>query len=111
VTGRVLVTARCRRKGHVLAEFTATAVGRAVHIRQPLTSYRDGDGQVVRADHDGGPLADASGEPFRLDRGMLSGGESYRAGCPCGRPCLVRRGDLEAAEAAGKTAIFLHPMR
>jgi hypothetical protein len=99
VTGRVLVTARCRHKGHVLAELLITGGRRAAVVR--------GRGDPR------GALADAAGEIARLDQGEGLGGEgaSHRVTCACGRPHLVREADLETARVAGEPVVIIDPMR
>jgi hypothetical protein len=69
VTGRILVTARCRRKGHVLAELAA---GDPLRVLVPHHAVGTAKGGRI-VNRRGGPVE----EP--LDRSM-----SWMAMCSCG---------------------------
>jgi hypothetical protein len=86
--GRLLVTVRCRRKGHELGRYVAGADGR----RRMVLRHRAGEPE----------FGDEPGHDY---------GESDFATCVCARPHLVTRRALEAAEAAGKRVMVVGPVR
>jgi hypothetical protein len=127
VTGRVLVTVRCRRKGHVLAELSAGVYGQRVlrmHHHSVLSIERDGQVRQVRL-----PPGLAGGPPLTWEE-TLSGPRDtsngpyepwpvtdpdgiaiYPVACACGRPHLVSVADLAAAAASGEPVVIAAPMR
>ena len=108
MSGRVIVTARCRGRGHVLAELAASDGGLRVRVRHHAALARRG------------PLRRQAGQASdSLDPSL-----SWQAGCSCGMS-TVRGTDLAAAAgllhwdgpgsppdmpAPGTKVIFLDPV-
>ncbi len=95
MTGRVLVTARCRRRGHVLGQLLAVTGTREVVIPHYAVGTAKGS-QIV---NQRGPEV---AEP--LDRSM-----TYNAMCSCGVHA-VHAAVLDDAAATGVTVITLDPI-
>jgi hypothetical protein len=100
VTGRVLVTVRCRKHGHRLAQLLAAPDGMHIHIPHIAVGHAKGNQVVNRP---AGPLVvpllDEDGEPSM----------SYPSMCADGVHIIHSR-NLAAAAAARTTIITLAPV-
>ena len=92
MTGRVLATARCPAKGHVLAELLAAGDGLRVRIPRHAVGHPVAGKARNRR---GGPVE----EP--LDRSM-----SYIAVCGCGHGHPVSAADLALAAESGESTVI-----
>jgi hypothetical protein len=109
VSGRVLVTVRCRRKGHVVAELAVTGEGRRfLRMRHHAVLLIAEDGSVRQQPQ---PSGVPSGGGLWHEGDWETRAASYPVTCACRRPCLVRTADIEAACAAGKSTVVAGPMR
>jgi hypothetical protein len=107
VSGRVLVTVRCRRKGHVLAELAAGGDGRRVlRMRHHAVLMIDEDGRVHQQPRRPG-VPSGGGLWHSADWETREPG--YPVTCPCLRPYLVSTADIEAAMP--ETTVIAAPMR
>lgn len=98
MTGRVLVTAKCSGRHHVLAELLAE--DRQLVVRVPRhAAGRAGGGRVhnKRGGEVTEPLGDSS--------------MSYLAVCGCGVTHVVSARVLERARVAGESIVVIDPMR
>jgi hypothetical protein len=100
VTGRVLVTARCRTRGHTLAELLATPDGLQVHIPHTAVGHAKGS-RVVN--HRGGPLVAPLLDPDP-ELSMI-----WPAMCAEGVHSVCAR-DLARAASTGTKVITLDPV-
>jgi hypothetical protein len=111
--GRVLVTVRCRRKGHVLAELAATGEGgRVLRMRHHAVLLIGEDGRVRQQPgvHGGDPLWHSL--PWPPPGGAAAYPEYFlTVSCACGAPYVVNAADLEAASVNSVTAVIADPMR
>jgi hypothetical protein len=102
MTFRVLVTAKCESRHHVLGELLAVPDGLVVRVRQPASGravggrIRDKRGRALFE-----PLYDSEGDPSK----------SYPAMCGCGVTHLVSASELERARARGASVVIVAPMR
>jgi hypothetical protein len=102
-----LVTVRCRRKGHVLAELAATGDGhRVLRMRHHAILHITADGQVGQQPGVPGP-----GLWHLSDWEARDSAASYPVACACRRVHLVSVADVEAATAAGQPSVAAAPMR
>ena len=109
MTGRVLVTVRCPRKGHVLAELAPGGDGRRVlRMRHHAVLLIAEDGSVAQQHL---PPGTPSGGGLWHSADWETRAASYPVTCPCRRPHLVNVVDIEAAETAGKSTVLASPMR
>jgi hypothetical protein len=116
MTGRVLVTVRCRRKGHVLAELAVTGDGqRVLRVCHHLVLLIDEDGQVKPGNRVPGPPLwhshDWEARAANLVTVPHSAPPGFPASCACKRPHLVSAADIEAAVVAGEPVVITGPMR
>jgi hypothetical protein len=100
VTGRVLVTVRCRKRGHLLAELLAAPDGMHIRIAQVAAGHAKGSRVVNRR---GGPLT----VPLLDEDGAAT--MSYLAMCADG-VCAVHARDLARAADTRATIITLAPV-
>ena len=100
MTGRVLVTARCRTRGHTLAELLATPDG--LHVRIPHTAVGHAKGGRV-VNRRGGrlvaPLHDPDPELVMVWMAMCAEGVHS-----------INAGDLARAHDTGTKVITLNPV-
>jgi hypothetical protein len=109
VTARVLVTVRCPRKGHVLAELAAGGDGRRVlRMRHHAVLFIAEDGSAAQQHL---PPGTPSGGGLWHSHDWETRAASYPVTCACRRPCLVVTADIEAADTAGKSTVVAGPMR
>jgi hypothetical protein len=100
VTGRVVVTVRCRKRGHLLAQLLAAPDGMHVHIPRSAAGHAKGSRVVNRR---GGPLT----APLLDEDGEAS--MSYLAMCADGVHAIHARRLADAA-AARTRIITLDPV-
>jgi hypothetical protein len=102
MTFRVLVTAKCESRHHVLGELLAVRDGLVVRVRHPAAGRAVG-GRIhnKRGKALFEPLYDTDGDPSM----------SYPAMCGCGVTHLVSASDLDRARARGATEVIVAPMR
>jgi hypothetical protein len=102
MTFRVVVTAKCESRHHVLGELLAVPDGLVIRVRHPAAGRTVG-GRVHnkrgRALFE--PLYDSQGDPSM----------SYPAMCACGVTHLVSASDLERARARGAPVVIVAPVR
>jgi hypothetical protein len=98
MTGRVIVTARCRGKGHPLVEVIPDASGLRVRIREVAVGHSKSGRVHYRP---GGPAEGTLGDGTTI----------FTVMCKCGRPHLVRARDLAVAAATGESVAIAAPMR
>jgi hypothetical protein len=102
VTFRVLVTAKCESRQHVLGELLAVPEGLVVRVRH-LAAGRPAGGRIrkKRGNSLFEPLYDSDGNPSK----------SYPAMCGCGVTHLLSASDLDRARARGASVVIVSPMR
>jgi hypothetical protein len=98
VTARVLVTAKCRSRHHVLAELLAVGGSLTVRVPSPAAGRAE-DGRIHNKP--GSQLVEPLGD----------GSMSYPAVCGCGVTHVVSAGTLERARVAGEPIVVIDPMR
>lgn len=102
MTFRVLVTAKCESRHHVLGELLAVPDGPVVRIRHLATGRAVGGRvrkQRGRALFE--PLYDSAGDPSM----------TYAATCGCGVAHLVSAAELDRAHTRGESVLIVAPMR
>jgi hypothetical protein len=98
VTGRVLVTAKCSDRHHVLAKLLAADGQLAIWVRNPAVGRAKGT-----------RIHNKRGD--ELQEPLGNGSMSYPAVCGCGVTHLVSAGTLERARVAGESIVVIDPMR
>ncbi|HEX9520411.1 MAG TPA: hypothetical protein VF940_30040 [Streptosporangiaceae bacterium] len=95
---RVLVTAKCSRRHHVLAEYVAVPAGEwPLRVRDQLEKPRTPE--------------DPHWDRVFGSLGVVGNGLSVTTRCPCGRAHLLNLTELETAAAAGKSVVIVDPVR